>query len=248
MSRTPGTPVRPERLLLVGCLSHRIPRYSSTPQKLLSPPRPQNSKLRNSTCSYYLTLPPPFIPFIPSLSKPIPTPRGSSQLPLCPSWWSFSNRQLAPRYHTLAHQCRYTKSLGNPTKPHRPHAPQNCPPCLRKRSWGKRPLAHRHTAAPAAPARCRSHSPSAPWRKVAPWSRASEETSSVSPNCPFLHEREESRQIICGGLGGAPNTALLVVCTTPNHNVPRGHRLVHKTSSGLAGELAILYGSYSSSC
>ena len=125
-------------------------------------------------------------------------PRSQFQLPgallssnFSPRGGPFSNRRLAPRYHTLAHQCRYTKSLGNPTKPHRPHAPpQNCPHCLRKRSWGKRPLAHRHTAAPAAPARCRSHSPSAPWRKVAPWSRASEETSSVSPNCPFLHERE----------------------------------------------------------
>ena len=113
---------------MVGCLSHRIPRYPSTSQKLLSPPRPQESKLRNSTCPFYLTLPPLFIPFIPTSLKPIPTPWGSPQLPSCPSWWSFSNRRLAPRYHTLALQCRYTKRPGKPDETAPPARPPPPPP------------------------------------------------------------------------------------------------------------------------
>lgn len=194
--------------LLVGCLSHRIPRYSSTPQKLLSPPRPQKPKLRNSTCSLYLTLPPLSIPSIPSSSKPIPTPWGSPQLPSCPSWWSFSNRRLAPRYHTLALQCRYTKKPGKPDQtalPARaPPAPQKPPALPAKTLLGQtssRPSTHRRPSSTSAVSLSLSIRPMAQSRTME--SRVGR-TKQRESHYPFLRGRGECRQIIWWVGGGAP--------------------------------------------
>lgn len=55
-----------------------------------------------------------------------------------------------------------------------------------------------------------------------------------------------SRQIIWWV--GAPNTAVLVVCTTPNHKCPAATNSLPNVGAGFAEKLAILYTSYGSSC
>lgn len=97
-----------------------------------------------------------FIPFILSSSKPIPTLWGFSQLILCPSWWSLSNRRLAPRYHTLALQCRYTKKPGKPDQtapPARPPSPPKLPALPANSLLGQtssRPSTHRRPSSTVA--------------------------------------------------------------------------------------------------
>ena len=65
---------------------------------------------------------------------------------------------------------------------------------------------------------------------------------------PFLRGRRECRQIIWWVGGGAPNTAVLVVCTTPNHKCPAATNSPSNVGAGFAGKLAITYASYGSSC
>lgn len=118
MSQKPGTPERLCWLVAYHSASHDT---QVLPKNYYHRQRPQTSKFRNTTCTFYHTLPPPFISFIPCSSKPIPTPWGSPSSHLAPR-----GCRLAPRYHTLALQCRYTKKPGKPDQtapPRRPHAP-----------------------------------------------------------------------------------------------------------------------------